>query len=187
MFTLLLIAVIVAGTAYGFSSHRTETHQPVCNFQLDRYLGRWYEIARFDHRFERGLDYVTAEYILNDDGTVKVINRGYDRRHGRLHESNGKAKTTSVPGHLRVSFFLFFYSDYDILALGNDYDWALIGSRSPRYLWIMSRTPTLPPERMSQILETARQLGYDTSKLIMPIQTPQKENSEITHRQAVLQ
>lgn len=186
MFTLLLVAMVIAGTAYGLGTRNPASGNnslPVENFNLDRYLGRWYEIARFNHRFERGLDYVTAEYILNDDGTLKVINRGFDRENGRLHESIGKAKTTGRPGRLRVSFFLFFYSDYNILALDDNYDWVLIGSRSPSYLWIMSRTPTLPAEQLSQILNIARQHGYDISKLIYPAQTPTPSVS----RQAALQ
>lgn len=175
MFTIILFALIVAGTAYGMSEHAEnrnyEYHGPA-GFDLDRYLGRWYEIARFDHRFERGLDYVTAEYIMNDDGTIRVMNRGFDRDSGRLRETGGKAKTTSVPGHLRVSFFWFFYSDYDILALGDNYEWVLIGSSSPKYLWIMSRTPTLPSEQLEHILNIARERGYDTSKLLYPVQRP---------------
>lgn len=173
MFTILLVAAILFGTvcAVGAGASHSEP-AAVADFNLDRYLGRWYEIARFDHRFERGLDYVTAEYILNDNGTLKVINRGYDRRRGRLRESIGKAKTSSVPGRLRVSFFLFFYSDYNIMALGDNYDWVLIGSSSPKYLWIMSRTPSLPPERLGEIIATARELGYDTDKLLFPAQQP---------------
>lgn len=180
MLTILLFVMILAGTAYELSGN-ADNRQTVTDFNLDRYLGRWYEIARFNHRFERGLDYVTAEYIPNDNGTLKVINRGYDRKTGHLQESVGKAKVTDRPGHLRVSFFLFFYSDYDILALGNDYSWVLIGSRSPKYLWIMSRTPTLPDEELDHILYIARSRGYDTSKLIFPAQTPQ------TARQPVMQ
>ena len=187
MFTLFIVAMIIAGTAYGLTGRADSVKNDmpvVADFELDRYLGRWYEIARFNHRFERGLDYVTAEYIPNPDGTIKVINRGYNRETGRLHESLGKAKTTSVPGHLRVSFFLFFYSDYDILAIDPDYNWVLIGSSSPKYLWIMSRTPALPAEQLSHILETARELGYDITKLIYPAQTPQ---SAALPKQPVLQ
>ena len=172
MVTILIIATAIIGAVYGLGTRAATVEEPVPGFVLDRYLGRWYEIARYDHRFERGLDYVTAEYILNSDGTIKVINRGYDRKDGRLRESIGKAKTTSVPGHLRVSFFLFFYSDYDILAIGDDYEWVLIGSSSPKYLWIMSRTPTLPKKRLESILDIARRRGYDTEKLIYPAQQP---------------
>ena len=179
MLTILIVAMILVGTVYEISSRQKHTSHPaIQNFDLDRYLGRWYEIARFDHRFERGLDYVTAEYILNDDGTLKVINRGYDRQHGRLHETVGKAKITDRPGHLRVSFFLFFYSDYDILALDDNYNSVLIGSSSPRYLWILSRTPTLPAQQLDKLLDYARSLGYDTSKLIYPAQTPKTSTAK---------
>lgn len=186
MLTILIIAMILAGTAYGMSGIAEEHRNAVVeNFNLDRYLGRWYEIARFDHRFERGLDYVTAEYVLNDNGTLKVVNRGYDRDRGRLHETVGKAKITDIPGHLRVSFFLFFYSDYDILALGENYDWVLIGSSSPKYLWILSRTPSLSADQLSHILGIARQRGYDISKLIYPAQRP--DTLAPRHREAALQ
>lgn len=177
--------MIVAGTAYGMSAHRAEEVRTVSDFDLDRYLGRWYEIARCDHRFERGLDYVTAEYSTSDDGRLRVVNRGYDNRTGRLRESVGKAKTTSVAGRLRVSFFLFFYSDYDILAIGNNYDWVLIGSSSPKYLWILSRTPSLSADQLSHILGIARQRGYDISKLIYPAQRP--DTLAPRHREAALQ
>lgn len=185
MITFLIVAIIIAGTAYGLSGQNAAMRKrPIHNFELDRYLGRWYEIARFNHRFERGLDYVTAEYILNDDNTLKVINRGYDNRHKRLHETVGKAKATSVPGHLRVSFFLFFYTDYDILALDEGYNWALIGSRMPNYLWILSRTPIISAERLAFILDIARSHGYDTSKLIYPAQMPEQF---VTEKQTVMQ
>ena len=172
MFTFLIVATLIFGAAYSLGNRSMNDYEPVKNFDLDRYLGRWYEIARYDHRFERDMDYVTAEYILRKNGKIEVVNRGYDRATGRLRESVGKAKTTSVPGHLRVSFFMFFYSDYDILALGENYDWVLIGSSSPKYLWILSRTPTLPAERLAMILNVAREHGYDTDKLIYPAQQP---------------
>lgn len=173
MLTLFIVSLTLLGAAYIFDDSKPRIEfRPIRNFNLDRYLGRWYEIARFDHRFERGLDYVTAEYSLNDNGSIKVVNRGFDDRDGRLHETVGKAKTTSTPGLLRVSFFLFFYSDYNILALGDNYDWVLLGSSSTKYLWIMSRTPTLPEQRIEYIIDIARQYGYDTSKLIFVKQIP---------------
>lgn len=171
MGTLLLVAMAIFGLAFGLGGRTTEKYEPMNNFNIDRYMGRWYEIARTDNRFERGLDYVTAEYIPQDNGKVKVVNRGYDQRKGRLQESIGKAKTTDVKGRLRVSFFMFFYSDYDILALGENYDWALVGS-GKNYLWILSRTPTLPEAQLENILDIARRFGYDTDKLIFPAQKP---------------
>lgn len=186
MGTLLIVALAIFGLAYGFNGRSsTYQYQPLKQFDINRYTGRWYEIARYDHRFERNLDYVTAEYVLKDNGKLEVINRGYDKRNGRMHESVGKAKLTDVKGHLKVSFFLFFYSDYDILALGDNYQWVLIGSSSPKYLWIMSRTPTLPAETLEYIIETAQQHGYDTSKLIYPLQMPEASHSDGSHKHNV--
>ncbi|MBS7357787.1 MAG: lipocalin family protein [Bacteroidales bacterium] len=133
-------------------------------FELERYLGKWYEIARFDHRFERGMQKTTAEYTLMPDGSIKVTNSGY--RDGVYHQSEGKAKTTNTPGLLKVSFFWFFYSDYRILALDNDYQYALIGSKSKDYLWILSRNPIIDEGSLEEILTIATGLGYDTDKLI---------------------
>ncbi len=138
-------------------------------FNLKRYLGKWYEIARFNHRFERGLQGVTAEYSLREDGKIKVLNCGH--KHSLTGEqtcTTGKARLPKdgQSGKLEVSFFLFFYSDYNILELGKDYEWALVGSSTDKYLWILSRTPQLPSETLNYLLEKARLRGYDTSKLI---------------------
>ncbi len=138
----------------------------VSNVDLERYMGRWYELARYDHRFERNLTQCEAFYTLMPDGRVSVRNTGYNTRTGRRDTSLGRAKLGKHPGQLRVSFFLFFYSDYNIMALGDDYDWALVGSRSPKYLWILSRTPSLPDATINHILDIARSRGYDVDKLI---------------------
>jgi len=138
----------------------------VGSLDLQRYLGKWYEIARFDHSFERGLTGVSAEYSLKENGMIEVRNSGFDAGKDKRRVALGKAKTTSVPGVLKVSFFLFFYSDYRILALGEDYDWALVGSGSPKYLWILSRTPSLPQEKLGLIVAEARRRGYETKNLI---------------------
>ena len=136
-------------------------------FDLQRYLGTWYEIARFDHRFERGLEGVTATYSLRDDGKIKVLNQGYKGSLDGKHDvAVGKAKTTDEPGRLKVSFFWIFYADYLIMELDENYQWALIGSNSDKYLWILSRTPQLDEKTKNHILEKARERGYDTSKLI---------------------
>lgn len=172
MGTILLVAMAIFGLAFGLGERRAEKYEPMNDFSIDRYMGRWYEIARTNNRFERGLDYVTAEYIPQKNGMVKVVNRGFDQHKGRMQESVGKAKTTKVKGRLRVSFFLFFYSDYDILALGDNYSWALVGS-GKNYLWILSRTPSLPEAQLESILGIARKFGYDTDKLIFPAQKPE--------------
>lgn len=139
---------------------------------LDRYLGRWYEIARFDHRFERGLECVTAEYSMREDGKIRVVNRGVKvGMPTYVKEAVGKAKIPdcSQPGKLRVSFFWLFYSDYYILELEPvNYGWVLIGSSSPGYLWILSRTPRLEQRTVLHILSLAALRGYDINKLLYP-------------------
>lgn len=145
-----------------FSSNKID-NQPVA-IDLNKYLGKWYEIARFDHSFERDMQNVTAEYILEPDGNIKVINQGY--RDGKFKESIGKAKTTDISGLLRVSFFMNFYSDYRVLMIDNDYQYVLVGGNSPKYLWILSRTPQLNNDILQRIINVAKEKGYDTDKLI---------------------
>ena len=137
------------------------------NLDLSRYLGTWYEIARFDHSFERGMDNVTAEYLLRDDGMVDVINSGW--KNGKYKVANGKARQpdpAADPAHLEVSFFLFFFSDYNVMMLDNDYQIALVGSKSPKYLWILSRVPMPSDEVIASVVEEAEGRGYDSSQLI---------------------
>ena len=136
-------------------------------FDIEKYMGDWYEIARYDHSFEKGLSHVKTTYTLNDDGTVKVENRGI-RPDGKPKTATGRAKMPdpSRPHHLRVSFFLWFYSDYDILYIDPEYRYALIGSSSDKYLWILSRTPSISDDVKKKILDTAHSKGYDTSRLI---------------------
>ena len=128
-------------------------------------MGRWYELARFDHRFERDMTNVMTEYRLLDDGTVEVINIGI--RDGKEHRATGHAKTTTEAGRLRVSFFWKFYSDYNIMEMAEDGSWVLVGSRSPEYLWILSRHPSLPDSTMQHIIELARKRGYAVENLIL--------------------
>lgn len=137
---------------------------PVKEFDLNRYLGDWYELARFDHSFERGLTACTANYSLKEDGTIKVLNSGL--KDGKTKVSEGKAKTTGTVGLLRVSFFGPFYSDYRVLMLSDDYSYALIGSGSDKYLWILSRTPKLPDADLQLLLQEAVRRGYNINDLI---------------------
>lgn len=142
-------------------------NSPVTDFNLSRYLGVWYEIARFDHRFERGLDNVMAEYLLRDDGKIEVINSGW--KNGEYKVTEGKARQPDPetdPARLEVSFFLFFYSDYNVMMLDDSYTLALVGSKSPDYLWILSRTPDVNDNILGDMLEEAESRGYDTGKLI---------------------
>ena len=141
----------------------------VKQLDLARYAGKWYELARFDHSFERNLVGCMAEYTIMNDGTVKVVNTGYKRSlDGRFKESVGKARRpdANVPGHLEVSFFLWFYSDYNVLELADDYRYALVGSKSDNYLWILSRTPKMEKDDLMYLLKRAQERGYDTSKLL---------------------
>ena len=140
-------------------------NSPVSSLDLDRYLGTWYEIARFDHSFERGVEEAKAVYTLNKDGTVKVVNSGI--KNGKPKTAVGKGKRTDEPGLLRVSFFGPFYADYRVLMIDADYSYALVGSGGADYLWILSRTTSLPDGVKSAILAEATRRGYDTSKLIL--------------------
>ena len=155
-----VIALLVAGCGNAQKVDNT----PIASLDLSKYLGDWYEIARFDHSFERGLDFCKANYALREDGKIAVTNTGI--KEGKNKTSNGKAKTTDTPALLRVSFFGPFYSDYRVMMLDANYQWALIGSKSAKYLWMLSRTPELPKETLDTILAEAQRRGYDTSKLI---------------------
>ena len=142
-------------------------NSPISALDLYRYLGVWYEIARFDHSFERDMDNVTAEYLLRDDGKIDVINSGW--RDGKYKVVDGKAKQPDPktdPAHLEVSFFLFFYSDYNVMMLDDNYQVALVGSASPNYLWILSRTPAVDTKVLDAVIAEASSRGYDTARLI---------------------
>ena len=137
---------------------------PVAALDLSRYLGEWYEIARFDHSFERGVEQAKANYTQNADGTIKVVNSGI--KDGKLKTAIGKGKKTDTPGLLRVSFFGPFYADYRIMMIDEDYTYALVGSGDADYLWILSRTPVLDYDARAVILDEILRRGYDAGKLI---------------------
>jgi len=142
---------------------------PVEGFDLERYLGTWYEIARFDHSFERGLVKVTAEYYLREDGMIRVLNRGYDPIRDKWKEAEGKAKFKGDEntGWLQVSFFGPFYADYIIHELEeDDYSYALVSGPNTSYLWILSRTPVMDEETVGRLKQKAESLGFDTEKMI---------------------
>ena len=134
------------------------------DLNLDKYLGTWYEIARFDHKFERGIQFCKANYSLREDGKVAVLNTGI--KNGEPSEARGKAKLTDNPRILRVSFFGPFYGDYRIMLLDEDYQWVLVGGSDDSYLWILARTPKISDEIKETILAEATCRGYDVSKLI---------------------
>lgn len=142
---------------------------PVAGFEADRYLGTWFEIARLDHRFERGLHEVSATYSKNDDGSLKVINRGWDREDEAWNVADGKAKFVQAPdtGWLKVSFFGPFYGDYVVFELADDYSEAWVTGSDRDYLWYLSRTPTVSEKRLQAFRDRVRDLGYDVDDLIL--------------------
>ena len=140
----------------------------VDNFQLPRYLGTWYEIARLDHSFERGLNNVTANYSPRDDGGVKVINRGYNAKKQQWQESIGKAYFIGSPqqASLKVSFFGPFYGGYNVIDLDDEYQHALIAGPNREYLWILSRTPTIDNQTRDRLVAIAKNYGFPVEQLI---------------------
>lgn len=149
--------------------------EPVDDFVLERYLGKWYEIARLDHSFERGLQQVTAEYSLRDDGGVRVLNRGYSGKSGKWDEAEGKAffVESENQGYLKVSFFGPFYGSYVIFELEREgYEYAFISGPNTSYLWLLSRTPEVSEEVLNHFRERAEALGFDLSELLLVEQEP---------------
>ena len=159
---IILVSSLVL--AVGCVSTLKVDNAPVAALDLNRYLGEWYEIARFDHSFERGVEQAKANYTQNADGTIKVVNSGI--KDGKPKTAIGKGKTTDTPGLLRVSFFGPFYADYRVMLIDKDYSRALVGSGSADYLWILSRTPGLIETAKAELLTEARRRGYDTGELI---------------------
>ena len=142
---------------------------PVSEFEADRYLGTWYEIARLDHVFERGLSNVTAQYSKRDDGQITALNRGYNEKKNAFDEAEGKAKfaTDASTGFLKVSFFGPFYGDYIVFGLDKiDYSYAYISGGNDDYLWLLSRTPMVSQTVRQDFIRKSKALGYDTDSLI---------------------
>ena len=143
--------------------------EAVEGFELDRYLGRWYEIARLDHSFERGLSSVTATYSLRDDGGVRVVNRGYDADKDEWEEAVGKAYFVEAPGigRLKVSFFGPFYGGYNIVELDKrNYEYSLVAGPNRSYLWILARSPQLGPDIVERLVARAEELEFPVDELI---------------------
>ena len=163
----ILFAALAACSLPFVSCSKDFDNSTVNEFDLSRYLGEWYEIARYDHSFERGMDNTMAQYILQDDGKVVVLNTGW--KNGKFKIAEGKAKypdPAGNPGALKVSFFLFFYSEYNVMMVDENYQISLVGSKAENYLWILSRTPVPDPDLLKMVLDEAQSRGYDTSKLI---------------------
>ena len=164
-----ILALFFALTLAACSTAPPDGVRPVTSFDLNRYLGQWHEIARLDHSFERGMSDVNATYQLQDDGSVKVINRGYDTQRQAWKEAIGRALFIGDPGtaSLKVSFFGPFYGGYHVIALDQqNYRWSLVAGPDRDYLWILARDKTLPAEIREQLVSQARALGFATDKLI---------------------
>jgi apolipoprotein D and lipocalin family protein len=140
----------------------------VTNFDKTKYLGKWFEIARLDYKWEKNLNNVTAEYSLKEDGTIKVDNRGYNVKKDKWEESIGKAKSVKKDdvGMLKVSFFGPFYSGYNVIAIDPDYKYALVAGESLKYMWILSRETTIPESVKADYLIKAQEIGYNVTDLV---------------------
>lgn len=166
-----VIIVLLMALPFSSAVSMPDGAEAVTGFSLERYLGTWYEIARLDHRFERGLTKVTATYSMREDGGVKVVNRGFKKKKGKWSDAEGKAYFVEEPdiGRLKVSFFGPFYGAYNIIALEQEnYSHALVIGKKTKYLWILAREPELEPAVLDSLLEKARKLGFDTDELIYP-------------------
>jgi apolipoprotein D and lipocalin family protein len=161
----LLLISILAFTSCSSIPKGAATVKP---FDKQKYLGKWYEIARLDFKFERNLNNTTADYSLNNDGSIKVDNRGYNFIKKEWKKAVGKAKFAGDPntGMLKVSFFGPFYSGYNVIALDSEYRYALIAGKNLNYLWILSRETSIPDDVKQKYLKTASDLGYKTNELI---------------------
>lgn len=161
---LMLAALMMAGC-----TGLPDDVYPVEPFDIGRYLGKWYEIARLDHSFERGLNQVTAEYTLREDGGVRMVNRGYSVAENRWKEAEGRAYfvRSENQGYLKVSFFGPFYGSYVIFELDrSDYRYAFVSGYNKNYLWLLARTKTVDNALVEHFKRRAKALGFDTDNLI---------------------
>lgn len=162
--------ILVGGIMAALKMRQTipEGAIPVKPFDKNKYLGKWYEIARMDYRFEKNMNNTMAEYSQNSDGSIKVINSGYNYKKQKIERVVGKALFVKDPeeARLKVTFFGPCYSGYNVIAIDTDYKYALVAGRNLRYLWILSRETTIPEDIKKSYLEKAAEIGYDTSKLV---------------------
>ncbi len=162
------VLVLFAGLSLVSCSTIPKGVTAVSPFEKEKYLGKWYEIARFDFKFEEGLNNTTAEYSIRDDGKIKVVNRGYDYENETWEKAEGKAKfvKSDTIAMLKVSFFGPFYGGYNVITIDPDYQYALVAGDSREYLWILSREKTIPESIKNQYIRKAEAHGFDTSELI---------------------
>jgi len=166
--TILGIMIFFGLLLTGCSTTPPANVKPVTPFELSRYLGQWHEIARLDHSFERDMIKVTAKYSMNPDGSVKVLNRGFNTKKQIWKDAVGKAWLIDGPdkGALKVSFFGPFYGGYFITALDPDYQWAMIVGPDVDYFWILARQPTIDNHVKSDLLKQARTMGIAVDDII---------------------
>ncbi len=166
-----ILLPLICLTAAGFTHAKTPPPGvvPVDNFELQRYLGLWYEVARTDNRFERGLESVTAEYTLNEDGSIRVFNRGWNAKKEKWNDVDGRGYKIGDPdkGTLKVTFFWPFYAGYHIFELDHKgYQYALVSGDNHSYMWILARTPQLPQSTLDALLKKAEQAGFNPDELL---------------------
>lgn len=164
---LTAVAAGVVSAFWGCAVSVPQGLQPVSGFDVKRYTGTWYELARIEHRFEKGLSQVSAQYRLNEDGTVTVINRGYDPAKQEWRQAQGRARFLGDPGvaALKVSFFGPFYGGYNVVSLDDEYQTAMVIGGSLDYFWLLSRGKTIPEQQFRRLLEKASSLGVDLSRV----------------------
>ncbi len=164
----VLLATIALSTVFVSCHTIPKGATAVRPFSQEKYLGTWYEIARLDYKYERHLDHVTAEYGLKPNGLISVTNKGYNVKKHTWEESRGKAKPVADPqeAKLKVSFFGPFYAGYNVIALDDDYRYALVAGKNTDYLWLLSRGKTMPEDVKAAFLKQAKAIGYDTDKLV---------------------
>lgn len=166
----ILAAAGVAGAVLALknSKHIPDGTVPVSPFDARKYLGKWYEIARHHLPFEHGLIKTTAHYSLNPDGSIKVVNRGYDPKKKKWSDVEGRAvfRGDENTAMLKVSFFGPFYSAYNVVELDDKYRYALVMGKNHKYIWLLSREKSIPQDILAQYLDTARSVGYDLSQLV---------------------
>ena len=139
---------------------------PMPGFDVKKYMGRWYEIARLRHPFERGLTNVTADYTLQKNGKIRVANRGFHPGREKWQEARAVAVEGDAPNHLKVYFFPLIPGHYKVAYLDPEYRYAVVSGGHPEFLWFLARTPQISREQLNKMLDAARRLGYDTDKLI---------------------
>ncbi|MBB6580038.1 apolipoprotein D and lipocalin family protein [Comamonas odontotermitis] len=172
-------ATVIAATLFGANAILAgcavtvpDGVRPVTDFDINRYLGTWYELARIDHKFEKDLTQVSAHYTMNADGGITVLNRGFDSIKNEWREVEGTARFLGAANvaALKVSFFGPFYGGYNVVILDDDYQTALVIGENKEYFWLLSRDKKMDKNRVRELLEKARGLGVDVNRIVLVAQ-----------------